>query len=218
MTEPTSPAPLLFPTPSTRKINFALFASGRGSNAENLIQLAQEYPTRFEALVVITDQAHARVRTRLNPYPVPVLWVPSPGSKRQHEILILEALSPFNPQWIFLVGYERILSSFFLNHFKEEASGIYRILNIHPSLLPQFPGKEGYQQAFSAGVSVSGVTLHLVDEGVDTGRVLAQKTFPRYPEDTLESFKARGLALEHQLFREVLMGLSQHSFWFQKPL
>ncbi|MFX4528027.1 formyltransferase family protein, partial [Acinetobacter baumannii] len=87
-----------------------------------------------------------------------------------------------------LAGYMRILSETFLVHFKDPR-GFYRVVNIHPSLLPAFPGKGAYEEAFNYGVKVSGITIHLVDEKVDHGYILAQEAFPRFDDDTLATFK-----------------------------
>jgi phosphoribosylglycinamide formyltransferase-1 len=84
-----------------------------------------------------------------------------------------------------------------------------RIVNIHPSLLPAFPGRDGYGDAFRANVPVSGVTLHYVDEGIDTGPVIAQKTFERLADDTLETFRARGMEKEYEIYREFIDDLAR---------
>jgi folate-dependent phosphoribosylglycinamide formyltransferase PurN len=102
----------------------------------------------------------------------------------------------------------RVLTPLFLNAFKHP-DGYFRVINIHPSLLPDFPGASGYEDAFAAGVPESGITVHLVDEHVDHGPILAQARFQREPGDTIETFKARGLALEHQLFPRVLQQVSK---------
>ena len=85
---------------------------------------------------------------------------------------------------------------------------LYRIINIHPSLLPSFPGAHAYEDAWEAGVPESGITVHLVDELVDHGPILQQESFKRMPGDTLDSFKARGLAVEHKLYPSVLQSIS----------
>jgi phosphoribosylglycinamide formyltransferase-1 len=115
--------------------------------------------------------------------------------------------------FLVLAGYMRILSESFLRAYKDPR-GFYRIVNIHPSLLPSFPGKSAYEDAFNYGVKVSGITIHLVDEKVDHGYILAQEAFPRFDDDTLATFKARGLAVEHKLFPEVLQTLANGELSF----
>lgn len=85
----------------------------------------------------------------------------------------------------------------------------FRVINIHPALLPAFPGASGYADAFAYGVTVSGVTIHYVDDGVDTGPIIAQQAFYRTPDDTLETFTQTGLALEHQLYPAVLQAIAE---------
>jgi formyltetrahydrofolate-dependent phosphoribosylglycinamide formyltransferase len=111
--------------------------------------------------------------------------------------------------YIVLAGYMRVLSPAFLKHYRDE-NGFFRVINIHPSMLPAFPGKNAYEDAFAAGATESGITVHLVDEEVDHGPILAQRAFPRLTDDTLETFKARGLALEHELFPQVLQKLAKN--------
>ena len=122
----------------------------------------------------------------------------------QHEADILDAISGWQPEWIFLAGYMRILSANFLRSFQDPVTRRYRVVNIHPSLLPDFPGMDAYRRAFESGVPEGGVTVHLVDEGVDTGPVLAQESFPRMADDDLASFVTRGQSVEHRLYVDVL--------------
>ena len=104
-------------------------------------------------------------------------------------------------------GYEVI--GLFMKNWHDEA-GYFRVVNIHPSLLPAFKGTRGYEDAFNYGVKVSGVTVHLVDEDVDHGPILAQEPFPRFDSDTLESFCARGLSVEHALYPAVLQMIASN--------
>ncbi|HEY9791086.1 MAG TPA: formyltransferase family protein, partial [Candidatus Obscuribacterales bacterium] len=108
-----------------------------------------------------------------------------------------------------LAGYMRVLTPAFLQQFRH-ADGYFNVINIHPSLLPAFPGAHGYEDAFNYGVKISGVTIHLVDEHVDHGPILAQAAFERYDDDTLETFKARGLELEHKLYPAVLQEIARN--------
>jgi phosphoribosylglycinamide formyltransferase-1 len=117
---------------------------------------------------------------------------------------VLAALAPFRLDLLCLAGYMRLLSPFFLRSFPG------RVLNVHPSLLPAFPGMDAQKQAWGYGVKVSGATVHLVDEGLDAGPVVAQEAVPVREDDTVEALAARILEAEHRLYpravRAVLEG------------
>ena len=185
------------------KIRCAVFASGSGTNSENLIHHAQENPN-FEIPVVICDKPKAKVIDRCKDLNTQCLVIPYAGSKAEHEKNILDALSAYDVDWIFLAGYMRILQQDFLDIFFDAELGTSRIVNIHPSRLPEFPGINAYQRAFDAGVETSGVTVHFVDGGIDSGPIILQKTFPRKTDDTLESFTQRGFALEYKTYIEAI--------------
>lgn len=179
-------------------IRAAIMASGNGSNAENIVRHAQRYPAKIEIPVIICNNPEAYVIERAKNLGVPCEIIPKEKDKAAQEQKIRAILQRYGIGMIFLAGYMQILSPDFIRAYPN------RIVNIHPSLLPQFPGKDGYGDAFRAGVPFSGVTLHYVDEGVDTGPVIAQKKFERGPDDTLETFRARGLELEYRIYREFI--------------
>lgn len=179
-------------------VTAAILASGNGSNAENILRHAAQFPEKIKIPMVITNKKDAGVIARAQKLDCPCAVIVREGSKADHEAKIDALLQAHFVEWIFLAGYMAILSPAFIARWRG------RIVNIHPSLLPQFPGKDGYGDAFTAGVAQSGVTLHYVDEGVDTGPIIAQKKFDRLPDDTLESFRARGMALEYELYREFI--------------
>lgn len=195
----------------------ALLASGNGSNAENILRLAAERPDLLEVRALISDNPEAGVLRRAEALGTQGLVVsfdkrpgeaPSARKARQEERL-LGILRERNVEWLCLAGYQRILSPGFIRSFYDPNLKASRIINIHPSLLPSFPGKDAYMQAFRHGVRVSGATLHLVDAGVDTGPILLQAAFERHEDDTLEMFMARGLLVEHRLYRRGLELLAQ---------
>ncbi|MBU6474486.1 MAG: phosphoribosylglycinamide formyltransferase [Alphaproteobacteria bacterium] len=183
----------------------AVLASGGGSNAENILRHARTRAGGVEIPLVICDKAGAPVIGRAEKLGADCKVIERTGTKAEHEAAIIAALEEYGIEWIFLAGYMAILSPAFVALYKN------RIVNIHPSLLPQFPGKDGYGDAFRAGVITSGVTLHYVDAGVDTGPVIAQKTFPREEGDTLETFRARGMQLEYELYREFIDSLAKRA-------
>ena len=124
-----------------------------------------------------------------------------------HEQAILSHEWVKKCDWALLAGYMRLMTPLLLNHFKRE-DGLYQMINIHPSLLPSFAGVDGYGDAFRYGVKVSGCTVHLVDEGMDSGPILLQDVFKRESKDTLESFKSRGMALEYEVYAKALKHLN----------
>jgi phosphoribosylglycinamide formyltransferase 1 len=189
---------------------FAIFASGLGSNALNLISYARENAEKFSIEVLVTDKENAPVIINAQKLGVQVEVIPytSTGKpkldKKNHEEKILAALKKYNISWVALAGYMRILSPEFLANFYDQKLQKNRVLNIHPSLLPDFPGKDGYGDAFSAGVPFSGVTVHFVDSGVDAGPIFLQRSFERNSSDTLEDFISRGKKIEHEIYREAI--------------
>jgi len=165
--------------------------------------------------VVLANDATAAAVTIAQEYAIPAVVVANQGlSRQEHESKILTALSSYTFDFIVLAGYMRILTPDFLKHFRDPR-GFYRVINIHPSLLPAFPGKSAYEEAFKYGVKVSGITVHLVDDQVDHGAILAQQAFPRHDEDTLETFMRRGLKVEHLLYPRVLQQVSQNGIKLQ---
>lgn len=111
-------------------------------------------------------------------------------------------VEPLGVELVCLAGFMRLLSPYFVSHF--QGDGGYRIMNIHPALLPAFPGEHGYSDTFDYGCKVGGITVHFVDEGEDTGPVIAQAAYPIWPGDTLEAIQQRGLQLEHALYSKCI--------------
>lgn len=195
--------------PNTLPLRAAIFASGNGTNAENILKHCAGNKG-LDIALILTDQPYAGVIQRAKAFNVPYEIVPrlKDSTKEDHEAAIVTALDKYKVEWIFLAGYMRILSADFLRHFHDKALGVNRIVNIHPSLLPAFPGKDSYLAAFNAGVKVSGVTLHFVDDEVDSGPIILQKAFARNDEEDFDSFRARGMALEYDIYQEFLKHLS----------
>tara|TARA_Y100000590_G_scaffold470750_1_gene669239 strand:- start:6410 stop:6991 length:582 start_codon:yes stop_codon:yes gene_type:complete len=186
-------------------------ASGSGTNAENLLSYAQIKKT-YNVACVITDKVDAGVITRCEKYSVDCYVVPYEKSKELshleaktiHESKILNILESNKIEWVFLAGYMRILSADFISKYWDEQKEKSKIINIHPALLPSFPGKDAYEQAWDSGVEQSGVTVHHVDSGIDTGPIIIQESFQRKKEDNLQSFKARGLEVEYKLYKKAI--------------
>lgn len=173
-----------------------IFISGGGSNMEALIRAAQapDYPA--EIVAVFSDKAEAGGLAKAESAGIPtqVFKRKDFASKDEHESAILAALAALAPDIICLAGYMRLLSGRFIAPYAG------RIINIHPALLPLFPGLHTHQRAIDAGVKLAGCTVHLVTEGMDEGPILAQAAVPVIEGDSAESLAARVLKAEHRLY------------------
>jgi phosphoribosylglycinamide formyltransferase-1 len=181
----------------------AVLLSGRGSNYVALQEavLRGEVPATVE--LVLSDVASAPGLERARRFGVPAVAVPrSPGEDRAaHEQRVLGALAEAGVDWICLAGYMRILSAGFVARYPA------RILNVHPSLLPAFPGRDSQRQALAYGVKVAGCTVHLVDSGIDSGPIVAQRAVSVRDGETLEELERRILREEHEAYPQALRRL-----------
>lgn len=196
-------------------IRVAVFASGAGSNAINLLKTANGLEGLQIPLLIVDQQTSPLLERVPEEFPNTevALITPPPmkdaRSRREvHETEVLATLKAHSIDWCFLAGYMRLVGPTLLRAFRQE-NGISKIVNIHPSLLPKYPGLNAYEQAFQAGEKISGITIHFVDEGMDTGPVIQQKSFPREKRDELEKFIERGKQIEWTLYSEVLTRLSR---------
>lgn len=188
--------------------SIVVLASGRGSNFDAIHRAIQEKRLNAKILAVISDRKEAPVLEKAKKAGIQAISIPVPeGSALErralHEKKVLEELRKLKPQFLVLAGYMRILTPEFINEFRSEKEFV-RIVNIHPSLLPSFPGKDSYAQAFHYGTRVTGVTVHLVDTEVDSGPICAQEVFPIEDCRTVEEVEKRGLEAEHRLYPQVL--------------
>lgn len=176
-----------------------IMASGRGTNAASIMDHVKLHESKAQVVGLISDRAEAPALEEARKRKVETFVIAS-----QNEGSLLSVIERLKPDWVLLAGYKKKVSKNFLERFFDPSLGFSRVLNIHPSLLPAFPGLNAYAQAFKAGVKVSGVTVHLVDEGLDTGLPVLQQAFERFETDSIESFEARGLQLEHQLYHRAI--------------
>lgn len=191
-------------------IRLAILVSGRGSNMESILRAIKEGELDAKVEIVLSNNPEALALPTARKYGVHAIAVDSKGlSRAEHEERVLKELGEYEIDFVVLAGYMRILTSNFLQQFKHK-DGYFRVINIHPSLLPAFPGANAYEDAFKYGVLVSGITVHLADEKVDHGPILAQESFPRLEGDTLDAFKSRGLSVEHKLYPKVLQSIAKH--------
>jgi phosphoribosylglycinamide formyltransferase-1 len=180
--------------------NIGILLSGRGSNFEAIAKnIVSGGISDARIAVVISNKADAgglEVARRLG---LTAQVIPSKGKEReQHDREVVAALKEHKVDLICLAGYMRLLSPWFVQQFP------HRILNIHPSLLPSFPGLEAQQQAFAYGVKVAGCTVHFVDEELDHGAIIVQKTVPVMDGDDEHSLAARILEQEHIAYSEAI--------------
>lgn len=178
---------------------FVILASGAGTNARVLLEHAQKNPKRLLAKGLISDKASAPALEIAKEFGVPTHVVPP-----KDDAAMLAVLEHLQPRWALLAGYMRLVSDRFLHFFQDAELGFYRVMNVHPSLLPAYPGLAGYARAFRDGVKVSGVTVHLVDSGLDTGLPILQRAFLREEKDNAKTFEAKGRAIEYEIFSQAL--------------
>lgn len=184
-------------------LKFAVLASGNGSNFQAMVDAIEsgELKSRIVKLISDNPQSHAIERARKHRIPYSIYERKKFPDKNSFEKAILADLQNSETDWILLAGYMRIVSPLLLEAFPR------RILNIHPSLLPRFPGLHAIEQALQAGVQSTGCTVHFVDEGCDTGPVIAQSSFDISPTDNLESVTERMHQHEHRLYVDVLKSI-----------
>jgi len=174
--------------------------SGRGSNFEALADSAAagRIPDA-EIAIVISNREGAPGIARAQARGIPVRVLPSKGIEREaYDRMLVAALDDARVNLVCLAGFMRLLSSYFVEAFPQ------KILNIHPSLLPAFPGLEAQRQALEHGVKFSGCTVHFVDESLDAGPIVAQAAVPVRDADTEETLAARILAEEHRIYTEAV--------------
>lgn len=178
----------------------AILLSGRGSNFEAIHDAVTRGELDVEIAVVISNRPDARgiARARELGYAAHAIDHKQFASRADHELAVLEVLGAAQVDLIVLAGYMRLLSASFVDAYRD------RIINIHPSLLPSFPGVDAQRQAFDYGVKISGCTVHLVDEHLDAGPIVAQRTVPVLDDDTAETLAARILEQEHAAYIEAL--------------
>lgn len=181
---------------------FAVFASGSGTNFQAIYDAVQEGNLNGEAVLVVTDKPDAIVVERAEKAGIETLAIKPVDfpSKAAYEQAILEKLKEQDVEWIVLAGYMRLIGDVLLAAFPN------RIINIHPSILPAFPGKDAIGQAIEHGVKVTGVTVHFVDAGMDTGTIIAQQAVD-VVEGNRKKTEERIHAVEHALYSEALQQL-----------
>ncbi len=174
----------------------AVLASGRGTNLEAILEAVKSGHIAGEVVLVISDQAEAQALQRAERWKVKALYINPKdyGSRDQYDQALVDQLKAEKIDLIVLAGFMRLLRPLFVHAFPQQ------IMNIHPSLLPAFPGLNGVGDALDYGVKVTGCTVHFIDEGLDTGPVILQEAVPVIQEDTLETLHQRIHASEYRLY------------------
>ena len=180
----------------------AVFASGSGTNFEAMMHHANR---DFDVVTLVCDvpKAHVIGKAAAQGVETVVLDPATFPSKADYEQEIIAKLKRANVEWIILAGYMRLIGETLLEAYEG------KIVNTHPSLLPSFPGKDAVGQAIAAGVKVSGVTIHYVDEGMDTGPIIAQEPVSVFPNDTGDSLQKRIQQVEHVLFTRIINDITK---------
>jgi phosphoribosylglycinamide formyltransferase-1 len=184
----------------TKRVRTAVLISGRGSNLQALIEAARtaDYPAEIVLVISNVETAGGLARAREAGIPTKIVSHKSFASREEFDAAIDTALRDADISLVCEAGFMRIHSEWFVKRWEG------RLLNIHPSLLPAFPGIRVHQQALQAGVKISGCTVHFIVAELDSGPIIAQAAVPVLPDDTPESLAARVLVKEHRLYPEAL--------------
>ncbi len=177
-------------------LRLGVLASGRGSNLQAIIDAIEAGALPAWLAVVISDREQARALERARRHGAPALFVnpKDHGDRAAYDRTLLRVLEEHRVELVCLAGFMRILGPELIR----QLAG--RVMNVHPSLLPAFPGLDAQRQALEHGVRVTGATVHFVDEGVDTGPIIGQDAVPVLADDTEETLSDRILAVEHRLY------------------
>jgi phosphoribosylglycinamide formyltransferase-1 len=185
-----------------KKLRLGILGSGKGSNCRAILEQIRAGQLRAEARLVVSDVLAAGILEIAREFGVPNIYLP-PGNFRTRleprvEMELVRLLQEAEVELVVLAGFMRVLKEPMLAAFPQ------RIINIHPSLLPKFPGIEAWKQALEAKEKVTGCSVHYVDAGIDSGEIIAQRKVPVLPDDTAETLHARIQLAERALYPEVI--------------
>ena len=191
---------------SRNVFRIGVLGSGKGSNFVAIAEACASGKVPAEIALVVSDVANAGILDRARERGIPAEHIPPGGFRTKldeaAERTLIERLQTAEVDLIALAGFMRILKGEFLRAFTD------RVINIHPSLLPSFPGLEAWKQALDYGVKVTGCTVHFVDQGVDSGAIIAQETVPVLGTDTPETLHARIQQAEHKLYPQAIAAIA----------
>lgn len=185
---------------SKPKTKLAVFASGTGSNFDAIEAAIRSGELDAEVVLLVSDQPEAKAIEKAKQKNIKTfVFEPATfSSKDAFEQKIVEALKEASVEWVILAGYMRLVGNTLLSAYEG------RMLNIHPSLLPSFKGLDAIGQAFDANVKITGVTIHFVDQGMDTGRIIAQEAVAIEPQMTRETLQKRIQEVEHRMYPKTI--------------
>lgn len=183
-----------------RKLKIGVLVSGSGSNLQAIIDAIEAGAINAEVACVISNKGEAYALERAKRHLIPALHLDHRlfSSREAYDTALVNALKEFGVELVVLAGFMRIVTSVLLDAFPNA------VMNIHPALLPSFPGLNAAQQAFAYGVKVTGCTVHFVDTGCDTGPIIIQATVPVLADDTEETLTARIHKEEHRIYPEAI--------------
>ena len=186
-------------------LRVGVLASGRGSNLQAILDASERGEIPARVVVVLSDREEALALQRARDRGIPAIWVNPKAfpDKAAYEETLLSHLREHDVGLVALAGYMRLVGPTLLRAFP------HRIMNIHPALLPAFPGLHAQRRALEHGVKVAGCTVHFVDEGVDTGPIILQAAVPVLEDDTEETLAARILEQEHRIYPQAIRLFAQ---------
>lgn len=191
-------------------MRLGILISGRGSNFEAIANAISRRKLDAEIAIVISNRARAGGLDIARERGIPMRVIESRGIEREaYDKLVIDELRTHEVDLVCLAGFMRLLSSSFVEAFPN------RVVNIHPSLLPAFPGLDAQRQALDHGVKITGCTVHLVDEFLDSGPILVQSAVPVLDEDTVETLSARILAQEHVIYPKAIQYMVERRITLQ---
>ncbi len=187
-------------------VSLGVLVSGRGSNLQAIIDAVNDGNLNANISLVISSKENAYALERAKRAGIKTIFINPQDypSQQDYEQQMVSQLEANGVELVILAGFMRILTPYFVNTYKG------RILNIHPALLPSFPGLNAQKQALEYGVRVTGITVHVVDEGMDTGPIILQRAVDVLPNDTVDSLSERMLKVEHQIYPEAIAQIIGH--------
>jgi len=182
-----------------------VLVSGRGSNLQAILDAVARGSLQLQVVAVFSDQVEPYAFQRAKEKDVPTMFVDPTAyqGREDYDAALAREVAAFHPDLIALAGFMRVLSPVFLDNFPGQ------VVNIHPALLPAFPGLEGQRQAIDYGVQYSGCTVHFVDDGMDSGPIILQSVVPVYQNDTADTLAERILTKEHLTYPAALQLLAE---------
>jgi phosphoribosylglycinamide formyltransferase-1 len=185
-------------------LRLGILISGRGSNFEAIANSIARLKLYAEIAIVISNRANAPGLEIARERGIPIRVIPSQGLEREaYDRLVVDELRTHEVDLVCLAGFMRLLSAHFVRSFPD------RVINIHPSLLPSFPGLDAQRQALDHGVKITGCTVHFVDEFLDSGPILIQSAVPVLDDDTVETLSARILVQEHAIYSQAIQLIAE---------